>query len=137
MSRWFLATLFSVLLCQGSAIASDKNHADLLSLFEQWRAFQKPALDDGVPDYSAKSMQAQHQALTAYQARLSAIDPSEWPIPQQVDYRLVRAEMNGLDFYHRVLKPWARDPAYYTSVWTYQSDTPAHEGPTHHALVEL
>ena len=45
--------------------------------------------------------------------------------------------MNGLDFNIRVLRPWARDPAFYASVWTYQSDTPAHEGPTHHALVEL
>ena len=47
------------------------------------------------------------------------------------------AELNGFDFNCRVLKPWARDPAFYQSVWTYQSDTPAHEGPTHHALVEL
>jgi hypothetical protein len=36
-----------------------------------------------------------------------------------------------------VLKPWARDPAYYDTVWTYRSDVPAHEGPAHHALVEL
>jgi uncharacterized protein (DUF885 family) len=45
--------------------------------------------------------------------------------------------MNGLDFNHRVLRPWARDPAFYLSVWTEQSDTPAHEGPTHHAVIEL
>ena len=32
---------------------------------------------------------------------------------------------------------WVRDPAYYQSIWTYKSDVPAHEGPTHHALVEL
>ena len=42
--------------------------------------------------------------------------------------------MNGLDFDLRVLKPWERDPAFYTSIWTEQSDTPAHEGPTHHAI---
>ena len=45
--------------------------------------------------------------------------------------------MNGLDFDLRVLRPWARDPAFYKSIWTGQSDTPAHEGPTHHAVVEL
>ena len=45
--------------------------------------------------------------------------------------------MNGLDFDLRVLRPWARDPAFYQSIWTEQSDTPAHEGPTHHAVVEL
>jgi len=36
-----------------------------------------------------------------------------------------------------VLQPWARDPAFYKSVWMGQSDTPAHEGPNHHALVEV
>ena len=45
--------------------------------------------------------------------------------------------MNGFDFNHRVLKPWVRDPAFYQSIWTYQSDVPAHEGPTHHAVLEL
>ena len=45
--------------------------------------------------------------------------------------------MNGFDFYVRVLQPWARDPAYLHDVWTEQSDTPAHEGPTHHGVVEL
>ena len=56
---------------------------------------------------------------------------------QQVDYALVRAEMNGFDFNVRVLKSWARDPAFYKSIWTEQSDTPAHEGPTHHGAVEV
>jgi hypothetical protein len=45
--------------------------------------------------------------------------------------------MNGLDFDLRVLQPWARDPAYYQTVWTEMSDTPEHEGPAHHGLVEL
>jgi hypothetical protein len=36
-----------------------------------------------------------------------------------------------------VLRPWERDPAFYQSVWTDQSDTPEHEGPMHHAPVEL
>jgi hypothetical protein len=65
------------------------------------------------------------------------IDPSTWPIEQQVDWHIVRAEMNGFDFNYRVLRPWARDPAFYLTVWTYRSDVPAHEGPTHHALLEL
>jgi hypothetical protein len=54
-----------------------------------------------------------------------------------VDWQLVKAEMNGYDFNDRVLKPWARDPAYYETIWTYRSDVPGHEGPTHHALTEL
>ena len=48
----------------------------------------------------------------------------------------MRAEMNGYDFNHRVLKSWERDPAFYQTIWMYQSDVPAHEGPTNHALLE-
>jgi hypothetical protein len=47
------------------------------------------------------------------------------------------AEMNGYDFNERILKPWQRDPAFYKTVWTERSDVPAHEGPTHHALLEV
>lgn len=54
----------------------------------------------------------------------------------QVDWQIVEAEMNGYDFNRRVLKSWERDPAFYQTVWMYQSDVPAHEGPTNHALLE-
>ncbi len=121
----------------GAATASNKTYQDLLALFDEWRAFERPPLRDGAPDYTANTFKRRHQELKAYQARLAAIDPRGWAVEQQVDYQLVRAEMNGLDFDIRVLQPWARDPAFYKSVFTEQSDTPAHEGPTNHALVEL
>jgi len=69
--------------------------------------------------------------------RLDAFEVDEWPVPEQVDWHLVRAEMNGYDFNRRVLMPWARDPAFYDSIWMSRSDVPAHEGPTHHAVVEV
>lgn len=119
---------------QGAANAS---YEDLVALFADWRAFEQPAIREGAPDYTAETLARKHDELKAYQARLGAIKPRAWPVERQVDYQLLRAEMNGLDFNIRVLKPWARDPAFYTSVWTAQSDTPAHEGPTHHGLVEL
>lgn len=112
-------------------------YADLVALFSDWRAFEQPAMRDGAPDYTAETLARKQAQLKAYQARLRAIRPDDWPIEQQVDYHLVRAEMNGLDFALRVLKPWERDPAFYASIRTEQSDTPAHEGPTHHALIEL
>ena len=114
-----------------------KGYAELESLFADWRAFEHPPLHDGAPDYGAPAMARQHAALKDYQARLAAIDASAWPVADRVDYELLRAEMHGMDFNHRVLRPWARDPAFYTTVWTEQSDTPAHEGPVHHGLVEL
>jgi hypothetical protein len=54
-----------------------------------------------------------------------------------VDWHLVRAEMNGMRFHLDVLRPFARDPAYYASVRTAESDTPAEEGPTIHGAVRL
>ena len=112
-------------------------HEALLELFVEWRAFEEPPRRDGAPDYTAATFDARYENYLALRARLHGIDPSGWPIPQQVDWHLVRAEMNGFDFNHRVLKPWARDPAFYQTVWTYRSDVPGHEGPTHHALTEL
>ncbi len=50
---------------------------------------------------------------TLIQKRLAAMDISGWPVSQQVDYHIVRAEMNGLDFEHRVRRPWSRDPDFY------------------------
>lgn len=112
-------------------------YEDLLALFADWRAFERPAMREDAPDYTAATLARKHDELKAYRTRLAAIEPGGWPVERQVDWQLLRAEMNGLDFDIRVLKPWARDPAFYLSVWTAQSDTPAHEGPTHHALVEL
>jgi hypothetical protein len=109
----------------------------LITFFEEWRQFESPPLLDGAPDYTAATTRRRHEELQTFRAHLEAFDISGWPVEQQVDWHLVRAELNGMDFNIRVLKPWVRDPAYYASVWTYQSDTPAHEGPTHHALVEL
>src|SRR5512138_3532067 len=120
-----------------SAASAQGSYEDLTALFSEWRAFERPALRDGAPDYTAATLVRKHQQLKTFQSRLQAIKPQAWPIPQQVDYHLLRAEMNGLDFDIRVLKPWERDPAFYTSIWTAQSDTPAHEGPTNHAAIEV
>src|SRR5512132_4168100 len=74
------------------------HYEDLVSLFGEWRSFQRPKLVDGVPDYTAAAMAAQQRELVHWQSRLAAIDPSGWPVSRQVDYHVVRAEMNGLDF---------------------------------------
>jgi hypothetical protein len=109
--------------------AAGGKYEDLVSFFKDFRAFQKPKVVNSVPDYSAAAMAAQQGQIEAYRKRLAAIDPSGWPIAQQVDYQIVRAELNGLDFDHRVLKPWANNPAFYVTVFGEESDQPAREGP--------
>jgi hypothetical protein len=113
------------------------SHEQLLSLFHEFRTLAHPTTPDGVPDYRAETMAAIHRKLGSLQQRLASLDHTDWPLEHRVDYELLRAEMNGLDFYIRVLQPWTRDPAYYALVWSYQSDTPAHEGPTSHGAIEL
>jgi hypothetical protein len=113
------------------------SHQDLISLFADWRAFQRPQVVDGVPDYTPAAMAKQARELEEYRRRLAAIDPRPWPVAQQVDFHIVRAEMNGLDFDHRVLRPWARNPDFYVTVVTDESDQPAREGPHALGMVEL
>lgn len=122
--------------------AMDTNDAsigydELVSLFQEFRAFEQPPLKNGAPDYSAERMTKVDEGLADFRQRLETIDTKDWSIPEKVDWHLLRAEINGLDFHVNVLRPWTRDPAFYQSVWTDQSDTPAHEGPAHHALLEL
>jgi uncharacterized protein (DUF885 family) len=114
----------------------DGYHA-LVKLFQQWREFEHPVMRSSVPDYSATAMAAKAAALHQWSQRLDAIDPRSWPMEQQNDYKLVRAEMNGLDFNLRVLRPWARDPAFYVNVFSSRSDIPWREGPVPYPEIEL
>jgi Bacterial protein of unknown function (DUF885) len=114
-----------------------KTHAALETLFKEWREFQRPPLKEGIPDYSVDAMKQQHASLDQWQQRLNNFDTTGWSVPQQVDWYIIRAEMNGLDFDHRVMRPWERDPAFYKTLWMDRSDVPAHEGPSHAAILDI
>ena len=132
-----IALLTGLWLATVAPLASADTHADLLELFADWRTFEEPPLRNGAPDYTADTFAARHADYQALRARLDAMEIDDWSVAEQVDWHLVRAEMNGYDFNHRVLKPWVRDPAFYDTVWMNRSDVPAHEGPTNHAVVEV
>jgi hypothetical protein len=117
--------------------AAADDYQSLVDLFEDWRAFERPPLLEGAPDYTRERFDQRQPAYLELRQRLEAIDPTAWPVPQQVDWQLVQAEMNGYDFNRQVLRPWERDPAFYQTVWMARSDVPAHEGPAHHALTEF
>ena len=109
----------------------------LVDLFRDWREFEEPPRLNGAPDYTANRFVRDQKSFKELEERLNRIKIDDWPIPYQVDWHIVRAEMNGYDFNYRILQPWVRDPAYYQTIWDYQSDVPAHEGPTNHATLEL
>lgn len=132
-----ILSIFMVFLC-GTSITGAKTNNDLIALFNDWRNFEHPPTTaDGAPDYTAETFSIRYQTFKGYQERLNAFNIETWPVPNQVDWHVIRAEMNGFDFNHRILKPWVRDPAFYKTIWMAQSDVPAHEGPTHHATVEI
>ena len=114
-----------------------KDYQKLVELFSDWREFESPPLLNGAPNYTTDRFKEDRKAFRVLQKRLNKINIDRWPVPQQTDWHIVQAEMNGYDFNYRVLKPWERDPAFYQTVWTYKSDVPAHEGPTNHAVLEL
>ena len=99
---------------QGFCAAADGGHDDLVDLFEDFRAFQDATLETGLADYTPAAVAERSHGLKPFQERLAAFDVGAWPVWQQVDYHLVRAEMNAMEFHHRVLRPWSRDPGFYS-----------------------
>ena len=138
ISRALLPISVCLFLCAAlAAQTSAGRFDDLVSLFREFRTLQKPKMIDGVPDYSASAMATQADRIPSLRKRLGAIDRGGWTIPQQVDWHVVRAEVNGFDFDHRVLKPWANNPGFYVTVFGEESDQPAREGPFAEGAVEV
>jgi len=134
----FAASTASAQPVSTAAVATRQStHAQLVGLFADWRAFNHPVINHGRPDYSAAAMAAKAARLPAFRRRLAAIDRRGWTASQLGDFRLVEAEMNGFDFFHRVLRPWARDPGFYQTIFAEMSDVPAHEGPSAEPNIDL
>lgn len=132
-----LALLASCSAPPSSNAPKARTYEELVTLFTEWREFQHPELINGVPDYSLEAMKKQHAALKSWQARLAAFDTTGWPVKHQVDWYLVWAEMNGLDFDHRVVRPWEKDPAFYVWFYLHPSDVPEREGPNIYGAVDM
>ncbi|MEL7362724.1 MAG: hypothetical protein AAFN13_11685, partial [Bacteroidota bacterium] len=114
--RWALLAALLVPAAAAQPASEADTHADLAALFAEWRAFEAPPLLDGAPDYTEETFLARADGFAALRDRLHGLDTTGWSVPEQVDWHLVRAEMNGYDFNVRVLRPWARDPAFYKTV---------------------
>ena len=109
----------------------------LVALFDDWRGFVEPAQRGGVSDYGSAAMLAKATALAGFRARLKRLDRNDWDTAAATDYELIEAEISGYDFDLRVLRPWARDPSFYRTVFADESDVPAHEGPSAVPAIDL
>jgi hypothetical protein len=138
----FTLALCAVLLAPESAPyaatgEAPGNSTALYELAQQWRALPAPPVKNCVPDYGAAAMAEKATQLAAFKKRLTALARDGWTPAQIVDARLLEAETNGMDFDLRVLRPWARDPSFYATVFGEQSDVPAHEGASAQPVIDL
>ena len=109
-----LSALFFTAVGEGGLrLSAGTEYDNLVRLFKEFREFIKPKMKEGVSDYSPAAMKAQKDELEMYKKRLAQIDRAGWTVSQQADYYVARAEMSGLEFDHRVMRPWARDPGFY------------------------
>jgi hypothetical protein len=112
-------------------------YSSLLQVSKDLRKLERTNLPTGIPDYRLQTIRKIQATLEQYKKRWQQIDTTGWPLEQKIDYVLVYAELNALDYNCRILQPWVRDPSFYAVLFEEQSDTPDHEGPTSFAGVEL
>ena len=93
--------------------AQDDNWDRLVQLHEHFMALRDAGKKDLAHDFSPPAIRSRAAQLGELHSRLQAISPTGWPVARQVDWVLVRTELNDLDFRYRVIRPWARDPSFY------------------------
>jgi hypothetical protein len=96
-----------------AAAQADPGWNDLVALNEALEALRAPERIDGVPQLGADAMAARANAVQDVHRRLATIDAQDWSVSGKVDYLLVWARANGLEFEHRVTLPWQKDPILY------------------------
>jgi hypothetical protein len=84
-----------------------------VDLFRAVDSLRHPAVLNGIPDYTRETMGAKFDSLGALQERFARFDTAGWTKEEKVDFRLVGAHLAGMEFNHRIMKRWSRDPVFY------------------------
>lgn len=96
---------------------------DLARDFWTWRAATQPSSGDDIPrlerpagwlpDWSPAAVADRRSTLAGLVARHRAIDPAAWPVPRQVDHRLIGSALARVAWELDGAPAWRRDPAFY------------------------
>jgi len=130
---WAGVLLFALLLINASAETESLDK--LANDFWAWRAKYAPFTDDdvnrierpgGVRDWSRSSIDSQRKDLAEFETRWKKLDANTWPIPQQVDYRLIGSALARVRWELDINPRWKRDPNFYVA----QTLTPVAEALT-------
>jgi hypothetical protein len=91
--------------------------------FWTWRAANQPITsddiprierpDDWVPDWSPNAIAQRRAELKDFAKRHQDINASAWPVPQQVDYRLIGSAIARVDWELNVTCGQERNPGFY------------------------
>jgi len=96
---------------------------DLARDFWTWRAAEMPASNDDIPrlerprswipDWSPAAATRYRDDIARFEARWKALDASVWPVPRQVDYRLMGSAIARVRWELHVNRGWQRNPVFY------------------------
>ena len=136
------AALISVVLvlscaCSRKPVQNPETEAldKLAGDFWMWRAKYAPFTGDdvnrierpgGTRDWSAAAIDKQRKDLAQFAARWKKIDFKGWPVPKQIDYKLIGSALSRVQWELDVNPRWKRDPTFYIA----QTLTPVVEGLT-------
>jgi uncharacterized protein (DUF885 family) len=90
--------------------------------FWQWRAKYGPFNGDdvnrierpgGTRDWSGAAIAKRLTDLEAFEARWRNLNAAGWPVPQQVDYRLIGSALSRVRWELDINPRWQRDPTFY------------------------
>ena len=120
MKKRWAAFLVTVLLVHASAATESLDK--LANDFWAWRAKYAPFTGDdvnrlerpgGTRDWSRASIEKQRKDLAEFEAGWKKLEPTQWAIPQQVDYRLIGSALARVRWELDINPGWKRDPNFY------------------------
>lgn len=114
MRRQFMAIFVGMAVCAGPVMAA--THAELVARYDRFRQEVALPVKAGVPDHTPAAMQARAAVADKAVADLLAIDSSGWPTPDRADHLMVLAEARSVQFQHKVLRQWQRDPSWWATL---------------------
>jgi uncharacterized protein (DUF885 family) len=120
--RFGIALLVGSLAILPIARAETDSLEKLANDFWAWRAKYAPFTGDdvnrlerpgGTRDWSRGRIEKQRKDLADFEARWKRLDPTTWPIPQQVDRRLIGSALARVRWELDINPRWKRDPNFY------------------------
>src|SRR5256886_12984556 len=118
-------TFTIILLIAAAAPLRTQDTAPLDKLaddFWTWRARYAPFNGDdvnrmerpgGMRDWSRASIDKRRKDLTEFETRWKKIDVGGWPIPQQIDHKLIGSALSRVHWELDINPRWKRDPNFY------------------------